>query len=88
MSIKKIRIEIQQMNIYIFFESNFVRVNRLFVLVQINEDNNAKRFKTQKYYLQMEKTYMTKQLILIWTYLKKLENLQQYKVKIILLDVC
>ena len=65
MSIKKIRIEIQQMNIYIFFESNFVRVNRLFVLVQINEDNNAKRFKTQKYYLQMEKTYMIKQLILI-----------------------
>ena len=88
MSIKKIRIEIQQMNIYIFFESNFVRVNRLFVLVQINEDINAKRFKTQKYFLQMEKTYMTKQLILIWTYLKKLENLQQYKVKIILLDVC
>ena len=65
MSIKKIRIEIQQMNIYIFFESNFVRVNRLFVLVQINEDNNAKRIKTQKYYLQMEKTYMIKQLILI-----------------------
>ena len=65
MSIKKIRIEIQQMNIYIFFESNFVRVNRLFVLVQINEDINAKRFKTQKYFLQMEKTYMTKQLILI-----------------------
>ena len=65
MSIKKIRIEIQHLNIYIFFESNFVRVNRLFVLVQINEDNNAKRFKTQKYYLQMEKTYMIKQLILI-----------------------
>ena len=34
-----------------FLESNFVGVNRLFVLVYTNEDNNAKRFNAQKFYL-------------------------------------
>ena len=34
-----------------FLESNFVGVNRLFVLVYTNKDDNSKRFKTQKYYL-------------------------------------
>ena len=29
-----------------FLESNFVRVNRFFVLVYSNQDDNAKRFKT------------------------------------------
>ena len=34
-----------------FLKSNFVGVNRLFVLVYKNEANNAKRFNAQKYYL-------------------------------------
>ena len=34
-----------------FLESNFVGVNRLFVLVYTNKDNNAKRFNAQKFYL-------------------------------------
>ena len=34
-----------------FLKSNFVGVNRLFVLVYKNEANNAKRFNVQKYYL-------------------------------------
>ena len=34
-----------------FFESNFVGVNILFVLVSWNQDNNAKRFKAKRYYL-------------------------------------
>ena len=39
-------------NEYIYLlQSNFVAVNRLFVLVYSNEDENAKRFKTQRYYL-------------------------------------
>ena len=33
-----------------FPESNFVGVNRLFVLVYANEDGNGKRFNAQKYY--------------------------------------
>ena len=33
-----------------FLKSNFVCVNRLFVLLQTNEVNNAKRFNVQKYY--------------------------------------
>ena len=32
-----------------FLESNFVGVNRLFVLVYSNQDGNSKRFKTQRY---------------------------------------
>ena len=35
-----------------FLESNFVGVNRLFVLVYTNHDNNAKRFNARKYYLR------------------------------------
>ena len=34
-----------------FLELNFVAVNRLFVLVYLNRDNDVKRFKTQRYYL-------------------------------------
>ena len=34
-----------------FLESNFVRVNRLFVLTYLNRDNDVKRFKTQRHYL-------------------------------------
>ena len=34
-----------------FLESNFVGINRFFVLVYTNEANNAKRFNAQKYYL-------------------------------------
>ena len=59
-----------------FFKSNFVRVNRLFVLVYSNVDDNSKRFKTKRYYLPKgmisnynviinRKTFMKNQLILI-----------------------
>ena len=34
-----------------FLESNFVGVNRLFVLVYSYQDGNAKRFKAKRYYL-------------------------------------
>ena len=34
-----------------FLESNFIRVNRLFVLADLNRDNDVKQFKTQRYYL-------------------------------------
>ena len=34
-----------------FLESNFIRVNRLIVLVYLNTENDVKRFKTQNYYL-------------------------------------
>ena len=34
-----------------FLKSNFVGVNRLFVLVYTNESNNTKRFNARKYYL-------------------------------------
>ena len=34
-----------------FLEPNFVGVNRMFLLVYSNENDNAKRFKTRKYYL-------------------------------------
>ena len=37
-----------------FLESNFAGVNRLFVLVYTDENNNAKRFNAQKYYLSKE----------------------------------
>ena len=33
-----------------FFELNFVRVDRLFVLVCTNQDNSIKRFNAKKYY--------------------------------------
>ena len=35
-----------------FLESNFIGVNRLFVLVYSNQDVDSKRFKTRKYYLK------------------------------------
>ena len=34
-----------------FLESNFVGVNRSFVLVYSNKDDNSKRIKTRRYYL-------------------------------------
>ena len=34
-----------------FLESNFIRVNRLFVLVYSSEDADSKRFKTKRYHL-------------------------------------
>ena len=34
-----------------FLESDFVGVNRLFVLVYSNEDADSKRFKAKRYYL-------------------------------------
>ena len=34
-----------------FFESNFVRVNRLFVLVYSNQDNTSKRYEARRYFL-------------------------------------
>ena len=44
------KIKIQQMSRY-FLESDFVGVNRLFVLVYSNEDADSKRFKAKRYYL-------------------------------------
>ena len=34
-----------------FLETNFVGVNRLFVLIYTNEDDNSNRFKAKRYYL-------------------------------------
>ena len=34
-----------------FLESNIVEVNRLFVLLYSNQDNNSKRHKPKRYYL-------------------------------------
>ena len=41
----------RQMNKRYFFESNFVGDKILFFLVHSNQDNDSKRFKTQRYYL-------------------------------------
>ena len=38
-------------DIYNFLESNFVGVNRLFVLVYSNQDADFKRFKAKRYFL-------------------------------------
>ena len=46
------RIKIQQMNIDIFWnESNFVGVNRLYVLIYLNRNRDIKRFNAHRYYL-------------------------------------
>ena len=55
-----------------FLESNFVGVNRLFVLVCSNQDADSKRFNTPRYYLpkgtitssSMLKIFVTNELIL------------------------
>ena len=58
-----------------FLESNVLVVNRLFVLVYSNQDDNSKRYKAKRYYLPKGiiknysviidgKTFMTDQLIL------------------------
>ena len=39
------------MNIDTITESNFVGVNTLFALVYSNQDDNAERFKSRRYYL-------------------------------------
>ena len=44
------RIKIQQINLDIVI-SSFAGVNRLFVLTYPNQNNNVKRFNTQKHYL-------------------------------------
>ena len=36
-------------------ESNFVGVNRLFLLVYLNRDNDVKQFKTRRYYLTKDR---------------------------------
>ena len=53
MNIKqKMKIEIRQIDQFSYFlGSNFVGVNRLFVLFYTNQGNNAKRFNAQKHYL-------------------------------------
>ena len=81
-----------------FLESNFIGVNRLFVLVYSNEDADSKRFKAKRCFLPKGiiknynvvingKTFMIKQSNLIWNDMKKLENWQQDKIKVILLDI-
>ena len=68
-----------------FLKSNFVRVNRLFILVYLNRKNNGKQFNARRCYLPKgilktynfvinRKTFMTKQLMLIKNDTKKLEN--------------
>ena len=37
-----------------FLEYNFVGINRLFVLVYLNQDSDAKRFKARRYYLSKD----------------------------------
>ena len=41
-----------------FLESNFVGVNRLFVLVYLNQENDSKRFKAKKYYVPKGVVYI------------------------------
>ena len=76
MNIKKSENKITTNEHKYFVESNFVGVNRFFVLVYLNRNIDVKRFKTRRYYLlkglllittssSMEKTFMTKQLIQI-----------------------
>ena len=73
---QKVRTQTRRMNIDIFFESNFVGVNRLLILVYSNVVDNSKKYKATRYYLangvkknitssSTEKTFMTNQLILI-----------------------
>ena len=52
MNIKqKVRIKIRQKILDIFFEPNFVGVNKFFVLVYLNRSNDVKRFNVRRYYL-------------------------------------
>ena len=39
------------MNLDNFLKSNFVRVNRLFLLTYLNRNNDVERFNARKYYL-------------------------------------
>ena len=52
MNIKqKVRIKIRQKILDIFFEPNFVGVNKFVVLVYLNRSNDVKRFNVRRYYL-------------------------------------
>ena len=51
---QKLIIKKKQTNLDCFLESNFVGVNRIFVLVYENQDAAFKRFKTKRYYLSKE----------------------------------
>ena len=46
---QKVRIKVRKMNIDIFSNQFFWGVNRLFVVVYSNQDDNVKRFKTPRY---------------------------------------
>ena len=81
-----------------FHESNFVGVTRLFVLVYWNEDADSKRFKDKRYYLPKGiikncnviingKNFYDQPIDSDINDMKKLENQQQGKVKIILPDI-
>ena len=48
---QKVRTQTRRMNIDIFFESNFVGVNRLLILVYSNVVDNSKKYKATRYYL-------------------------------------
>ena len=73
---QKVRIKIKQMNRY-FLVSNFVVVNRLFVLLYPNQDDASKRFTSQRYFCQkalskvimwssMEENFMVNQALLTY----------------------
>ena len=51
MNIKqKVKIKIWQKEYRYFLESNFVGVNRLFVLIYLKHNDDANRYKVQRYY--------------------------------------
>ena len=68
-----------------FLESNFAGVNRLFFLVYTNEGDNAKRFKTGRYYLS--KGIIKKYNIIINEKYFYDQAINSDVVKILLLDV-
>ena len=82
-----------------FLEYNFVGINRLFVLVYLNQDSDPKRFKARRYYLPKDiiknynviingKKFYDHTIDSDLKGYEKLENQQQGKVKIVLLVVC
>ena len=82
-----------------FLEYNFVGINRLFVLVYLNEDSDPKRFKARRYYLPKDiiknynviingKNFYDHTIDSDLKGYEKLENQQQGKVRIVLLVVC
>ena len=82
-----------------FLESNFVGVNRLFLLVYSIQDENAKRYKVQRYYLPKGAIKNYNVIINGNNFYdqpidsdikrsKEIRNLTTGQVKIILQDVC